>query len=138
LQKSPADEFGVKQIIIDSYVYCYQERKYLHHQKGVYRINAGKYWIKNYHRQYLFDLDSYLRAVIFCFRYSIIISIFTFVSLPITIIIILTRVGSLIAIILGIWYTIAPRSVQTAQAATLTDNPILFALPTPAYADISD
>jgi hypothetical protein len=54
------------------------------------------------------------------------------------IIIILTKVGSLIAIILVFWYTIAPRSVQTAQAATLTDNPISFALPTPAYADISD
>ena len=26
LQKSPADEFGVKHIIIDSYVYCCQER----------------------------------------------------------------------------------------------------------------
>ena len=31
----------------------------------------------------------------------------------------------------------APRSVQTAQSTTLTDNPISFALPTPAYADIS-
>jgi hypothetical protein len=48
------------------------------------------------------------------------------------------KVGSLIAIILVFWYTIAPRSVQTAQAATLTDNPISFALQTPAYADISD
>jgi hypothetical protein len=27
--------------------------------KKVYRINAGKYWIKIYHHQYLFDLDSY-------------------------------------------------------------------------------
>jgi hypothetical protein len=35
LQKSPADEFGVKLIIIDSYVYCCQERKNLHHQKGL-------------------------------------------------------------------------------------------------------
>jgi hypothetical protein len=33
---------------------------------------------------------------------------------------------------------IAPRSVQTAQSTTLTDNPISFALPTPAYADLSD
>ena len=32
----------------------------------------------------------------------------------------------------------APRSVQIAQAATLTDNPISFSLPTPAYADVSD
>jgi hypothetical protein len=32
----------------------------------------------------------------------------------------------------------APRSVQTAQSTTLTDNPISFALPTPAYADISN
>jgi spore coat protein U-like protein len=32
----------------------------------------------------------------------------------------------------------APRSVQIAQASTLTDNPISFSLPTPAYADISD
>ena len=35
LQKSLADKFGVKHIIIDSYVYCCQERKYLHHQKGL-------------------------------------------------------------------------------------------------------
>ena len=32
----------------------------------------------------------------------------------------------------------APRPVQTAQSTTLTDNPISFALPTPAYADISN
>ena len=32
----------------------------------------------------------------------------------------------------------APRLVQTAQAGTLTDNPISFVLPTTAYADIND
>jgi hypothetical protein len=31
----------------------------------------------------------------------------------------------------------APRSAQTVQSATLTGNPISFALPTPAFADFS-